>query len=392
MKIEVRDITGHSYPLEFAESEVPLSAVMQLLSENYQLRPEKLCFCAEGVELPGNATLKKDGSVLVMVDSGVFSEKSFPAVDDAFAFGSMFRYADHYVDMEAHLNDENRVMQQFNISGKSKNRGIQMGRFGGQNTFRISSNNINDLIERIQGNRNHRMEVIEEIRNAHPGQHHALMNLIGLMSSFSRNRGNTNNNDDFDYPDIEEDIDEYLYNDSDNDNNEEEIEMNIQEFDDYDDDELDEEIEEANENFINQSQMHQNRFQLPFFVNEINMNNFGNNPEAPQLPFVPDNNRIVFNIDNHGLGIIQNNPNVFQEQNHGVNQAQDNIRPDNFGNMFFRFGNDQLPPPQMNLTPEEEAAVRRLMSHGYSMRNVLEIYDACDHDEMAALNLLAQQN
>ena len=53
--------------------------------------------------------------------------------------------------------------------------------------------------------------------------------------------------------------------------------------------------------------------------------------------------------------------------------------------------NDQ-PAPEMNLTPEEEEAVRRIMSHGYSRRNVLEFFDACEHDEMATLNCLESQN
>lgn len=351
MKIDVQNISGESFPLNFEETEVSLDMIRKRLNENYKLNLEKINFFMDHEEMNDSSKVTKDGSTLVMYDSGIYSEKSYPTVDNAFAFGSLFRYSNFYNDMETQKKEEEVILNQF-YSGRKRN----------SSRFKLGAGEILQRLQEISLSRNDFNDFVINTRNDAVNRGNALLEILGLISQ-SRNYS-----DDGEYEEIEiedenenENLDDETYDDD----------MNNQQYEDYDEDE-----DEENDSEQNDFQEGNSYARNPFILN----NEFAHGTFPPEAR----SNEFHFNFGNP-FQIDLDNTNLQIDINNQPFQVGENFRD-------LLMGINDQPAPEMNLTPEEEEAVRRIMSHGYSRRNVLEFFDACEHDEMATLNCLESQN
>lgn len=116
MNIIIRDVKGETFELNFAEDSPTLTAVRAKMQADYKYNASKAVFCHAGVAIPDNSKISADfmgeDKTLIMVDYDVYAEKSYPAVDNAFHFGTP-RYHEFFQKPDVQMQEEANVTKIF---------------------------------------------------------------------------------------------------------------------------------------------------------------------------------------------------------------------------------------------------------------------------------------
>ncbi|KAH0791099.1 hypothetical protein GPJ56_004980 [Histomonas meleagridis] len=348
MKIKILDLFGKSYDIESKE-DITLSSLKKLLAETSHLSLDHTIFCLNGVQLQDTDHINKNDQPIVMFDNSLYPEKSYPKVENAFGFSDPI-YSNYYSNQKTQINEEDQISNFFRHNNNGNNNFRRNHHSLIQHLQEISGNNdLTNLLE-LQANNPIANNFLEALSNflIHGSEH-------GMGNFLDGEESDNANNYDYD--------DEYSHDDLDDEN------VFYQDLDGYEE-ETSEDTNPRNREPSFSDFIDQNDIQLGGGAPRIRVIRGAPNPEERAV--LPPDIGIPFeNVEwpNFGQG-IQMDPYF------GVPQ-----------NLTEGIGGVDL-----QLSPEEEQAVRRIMSHGYNRMTVLQVYDACDRDEMATLSCLESLN
>lgn len=386
MNIHVLNLQGAKYDLSFPEKDVTLFSIQKKLFDDYQLNTNSFYFCANSQVLPREAHLSPDffkgEPQIIMYDSVTYPDKSYPRVDNAFNF-NFSRYSDSFVQTKARAGDINHtipeaLLQQIEESGNDpfllnvlqllasrNNADLIMGNqplsdsnytseddteiINEENENNRNDGNEDDLPEEDDGSQQ-RFEFNiyqdgNEINNAPIGR---------FLTRIASGNQNENNTDD-------EENNQTYYSDDDipymfayQPPNQGEIEN-----DDRNDTFNENEEEDGGDG---------NEEQLP--------------ADEPQFQFINEDGTVA----NADLNQLFNLAGMIRNPNIAANGNEDGEEPQE-GNEN-RNENQRIEGLDVELTPADQAVIRRLVNAGFDQMTAIQVYIACDRNEEDAFNVL----
>lgn len=404
MNIHIWDLQGNKYDLAFPEKDVSLYSIQKKLLDDYQINTKTYYFCANSMILPSDAHLSPDffqgEPQIIMYNSAIYPDKSYSRVDNAFNF-NLSRYSDNFIQLKSQNSDINppipeELLQQIEDSGNGAflfdilpllvaRNNLNRSRAGVNNDASSSSDEYDEVddyeVSTEENNYNDRNfdDDDNEIEN-YNDDYHEEEDDSRPRFRFHVYNGNQNDNDNLNS--------RYLNhfefghrNDNDNENNYDDNysdEENLI-FDNrymFNDQSLDPENEEEDQNLENEEedQILENEEEDLLDDNEEE-NLQPNNRQRIQL--VDDDGNIIhpnfnpilnFNNQYHAPNVDDENEDEAQNQNQNQNQRIEGL--------------------DVELTPVDQAAIRRLMNAGFDQMTAIQVYVACDRNEEAAFNVL----
>lgn len=362
MQVKLLDLKGQTFNLTFEEeSGITVQLIRQKLLKEYSFDSSRCYFSRSGKVLQNEkitkeAFAKSSDVPIIIFDSRAYPDKSYPKVDDAFQW-NFSRYDDCF------------------YNSRSKN-------FIGDD---ISEDDMPYQIDRL---------ITQGIIQPN--------GIFSRILNISRSRNNQNSDD--------------IQSESD-DEDEQPRTININNINYDEDDIIPLTNEELTETYISERNPH--LFVVSHDENDFAPhNNFENTFEFPERNFMYD----TFNIGQTMMQpFLQDSEQFFQDD---LNPGQNNLQGGQHQVFQIQHNGDEddgeLPPPviafrqnripfpfdndrrhddlnqqiieglglNIRLTDADNQAISRLVQNGYDRATVIQVYEACDRNEEAAMNLL----